>query len=133
MSDYDLTAQRIGKYELLTRLATGGMAEVFLARERGLGGLERLVVIKRILPHLAERHSFVEMFLREGRIIARLKAQSYASRATTFFLTDLSDRIDAAVQQVLRSGLRTGDIAQAGEKVIGTVEMGDAVVAALRK
>ncbi len=40
---------------------------------------------------------------------------------------------DAAVQQVLRSGLRTGDIAQAGEKVIGTVEMGDAVVAALRK
>ena len=72
MSDYDLTAQRIGKYELLTRLATGGMAEVFLARERGLGGLERLVVIKRILPHLAERHSFVEMFLREGRIIARL-------------------------------------------------------------
>ncbi len=51
----------------------------------------------------------------------------------TFDRADLSDRIDAAVQQVLRSGLRTGDIAQAGEKVIGTVEMGDAVVAALRK
>ncbi len=62
----------IGRYELLTRLATGGMAELFLARERGLAGLERLVVIKRILPHLADQPSFVEMFLREARIVARL-------------------------------------------------------------
>ncbi len=62
----------IGKYELLTRLATGGMAELFLAREKGLAGLERLVVIKRILPHLADQESFVEMFLREARIVARL-------------------------------------------------------------
>ncbi len=62
----------IGRYELLTRLATGGMAELFLARERGLAGLERLVVVKRILPHLADEPSFVEMFLREARIVARL-------------------------------------------------------------
>ena len=62
----------IGRYELLTRLATGGMAELFLARERGLAGLERLVVVKRILPHLADQPSFVEMFLREARIVARL-------------------------------------------------------------
>ena len=71
MSDAS-TQEHIGKYELLTRLATGGMAEVFLASEHGIAGLERLVVIKRILPHLAERPDFVEMFLREGRIIARL-------------------------------------------------------------
>jgi len=64
--------ETIGRYELITRLATGGMAEIFLARERGLAGLERLVVIKRILPHLAHEESFVEMFLREARIIARL-------------------------------------------------------------
>ncbi len=62
----------IGRYELITRLATGGMAELFLARERGLAGLERLVVIKRILPHLADKPSFVDMFLREARIVARL-------------------------------------------------------------
>ena len=62
----------LSKYELLEKLATGGMAEVYLARERGLAGMERLVVIKRILPHLAEHPDFVEMFLREGRIIARL-------------------------------------------------------------
>jgi serine/threonine-protein kinase len=62
----------LGKYELVTKLATGGMAELFLARERGLAGLERLVVIKRILPHLADDPSFIDMFLREARIIARL-------------------------------------------------------------
>ncbi|MEC9396378.1 MAG: serine/threonine-protein kinase [Myxococcota bacterium] len=92
MSEHDLTAKRIGKYELLTRLATGGMAEVFLARERGIAGLERLVVIKRILPHLAEQQAFVEMFLREGRIIARLNhpniVQIYelGSDASRYFL-----------------------------------------------
>lgn len=62
----------LGKYELVTKLATGGMAELFLARERGLAGLERLVVIKQILPHLADDPSFIDMFLREARIIARL-------------------------------------------------------------
>jgi phosphate/phosphite/phosphonate ABC transporter binding protein len=62
----------IGKYELISRLATGGMAEVFLARERGLAGLERLVVIKRMLPHLADDPVFVDMFLREARLIARI-------------------------------------------------------------
>ena len=51
----------------------------------------------------------------------------------SFDRADLSDRIEAAVQQVLDQGLRTGDIAQPGEPVIGTVAMGDAVVAALRR
>lgn len=50
----------------------------------------------------------------------------------SFGRADLSGRIDAAVKQVLRAGYRTGDIAQAGEKIIGTRAMGDAVVAALR-
>ncbi len=72
MVDEEQTPQLIGRYELLTRLATGGMAELFLARERGLAGLERMVVVKRILPHLADQPSFVEMFLREARIVARL-------------------------------------------------------------
>jgi len=62
----------LGKYELVSRLAMGGMAELFLAREKGMAGLERLVVIKRILPHLSHQKSFVEMFLREARIAARL-------------------------------------------------------------
>src|SRR5436190_2181510 len=41
-------SQRFGKYELIRRLAAGGMAEIFLAKETGLSGFERLLVIKRI-------------------------------------------------------------------------------------
>ncbi|MBN2493687.1 MAG: serine/threonine protein kinase [Deltaproteobacteria bacterium] len=62
---------RLGKYELLKRLATGGMAEIFLARQTGVEGFEKLVVIKRILPHLADQDRFVTMFLDEARLAAR--------------------------------------------------------------
>lgn len=57
----------IGRYQVIDRLATGGMAEVFICIERQLAGLERLVVVKRILPHLAVHESFVEMFQAEAR------------------------------------------------------------------
>jgi hypothetical protein len=40
-----------GNYELIRRLATGGMAEIFLAKQLGLEGFEKEVVVKRILPH----------------------------------------------------------------------------------
>ncbi len=64
--------KRIARYEVIDRLATGGMAEVFICCERGHAGLERLVVVKRILPHLAVHASFVEMFLAEARWVARM-------------------------------------------------------------
>lgn len=51
----------------------------------------------------------------------------------TFNRADLSERIDVAVKKVLRDGKRTGDIAQPGEKVIGTKAMGEAVIAALQR
>ncbi len=73
MTESSTSIPKIGRYELVSRLAVGGMAELFLARERGLAGLERLVVIKRILPHLAHEQSFIDMFLREARIVARLQ------------------------------------------------------------
>lgn len=65
--------RRIDRYEVVTRIATGGMAELFLARETGIGGAERLVVLKRILPHLAQQRAFVDMFLREARTASRLE------------------------------------------------------------
>ena len=46
---------RFGKYVLLDRLAVGGMAEIFLARQEGLEGFEKTVVIKRIRPHLSKQ------------------------------------------------------------------------------
>ncbi|HET9626753.1 MAG TPA: serine/threonine-protein kinase, partial [Kofleriaceae bacterium] len=63
---------RIGRYELLLRLARGGMAELHLARPVAHQRFARLVAIKRILPHLADDPAFVAMFLNEGRIAARL-------------------------------------------------------------
>lgn len=61
-----------GKFELLTSLAKGGMAEVYLARQTSEGRFERLVVIKRILPQYADEPRFVELFLEEARIAALL-------------------------------------------------------------
>ncbi|WP_224247262.1 serine/threonine protein kinase [Hyalangium gracile] len=62
----------IGKYRLIHKLATGGMAEVFLAKAAGPMGFEKLLVVKRILPHLATEPTFVEMFLTEARLAAQL-------------------------------------------------------------
>lgn len=64
--------RRFGRYELITLLARGGMAEVYLARMTGIAGFSKQLVIKRILPHLTQDPEFVDMFLQEGRISARL-------------------------------------------------------------
>lgn len=62
-----------GKFELLTCLAKGGMAEVYLARQASEGRFERLLVIKRILPQFADDERFIELFLEEARIAALLE------------------------------------------------------------
>ncbi|MGZ3438716.1 MAG: serine/threonine-protein kinase, partial [Polyangia bacterium] len=62
----------VGGYELLQRLAVGGMAEVFLARRAGPDGFEKRVALKRILPHLAKQQDFVAMFLDEAKLASRL-------------------------------------------------------------
>jgi serine/threonine-protein kinase len=63
---------RFGKYTLIDRLAVGGMAEIFLARQAGLAGFEKTVVIKRIRPHLSKEANFVRMFLNEAKLAAQL-------------------------------------------------------------
>jgi len=64
--------QQLGKYQLVRRLAVGGMAEVFLGKVAGPKGFEKTLVLKRILPHLAEDQQFVELFLSEAKIAAQL-------------------------------------------------------------
>jgi eukaryotic-like serine/threonine-protein kinase len=71
-SSVPLERDAIGRYELLLELARGGMAVLHLARAQGVGGFSRLFAIKQILPHLAADPQFVDMFLNEGRIAARL-------------------------------------------------------------
>jgi serine/threonine protein kinase len=65
-----------GEYRIVAQLGAGGMAEVYLAQRKGLAGFEKLVVIKKILPHLARKKSFVDMFLDEARIAAQLNHQN---------------------------------------------------------
>lgn len=67
------SAPRIGRYELLRRLARGGMAELFVARAMGAAGFEKQVVIKRVLPSFSRSREWVSMFLDEARMTASLR------------------------------------------------------------
>jgi serine/threonine protein kinase len=59
---------QFGKYQLLDRIAAGGMAEIYRARLTGAAGVTKSVVIKKILPHYAGNSSFISMFINEARI-----------------------------------------------------------------
>ncbi len=61
-----------GQYELQDKIATGGMAELFKAKQVGLEGFQRIVAIKKILPHLATNSDFVTMFIDEAKLAAQL-------------------------------------------------------------
>jgi serine/threonine protein kinase len=60
----------MGNYEVLCRLSTGGMAEIFLASKRGLAGFHKPVVLKKILPDIQGQEEFVRMFLDEAKVTA---------------------------------------------------------------
>ncbi|MDX2023322.1 MAG: serine/threonine-protein kinase [Deltaproteobacteria bacterium] len=62
----------LGRYRLLSRLAVGGMAEIFLARVDGIGGFEKVVVVKRLIPQYADDPILVRMFMDEARLLAKL-------------------------------------------------------------
>jgi serine/threonine protein kinase len=64
--------RRFGKYHLVQKLAEGGMAEIFLAKHIGAQGFERDVVVKCMHEHFSSSHEFVEMFLDEAKLAARL-------------------------------------------------------------
>lgn len=64
--------QRFGKYQILERIASGGMAEVFKARLDGIGGFHRTFAIKRILPHLTMNPEFIDMLVDEAKVAGLL-------------------------------------------------------------
>ncbi|MBN2693685.1 serine/threonine protein kinase [bacterium] len=63
---------QLGKYYLLDLIATGGMAEIWLAKQVGAKGFEKLVVIKKILPSLVKDKEFIQMFFDEANIASQL-------------------------------------------------------------
>jgi serine/threonine protein kinase len=64
--------QQQQRYRVIDRLASGGMAEVFIAESAGIEGFKKRVCIKRVLPHLSEKKRFIAMFLDEARLSAHL-------------------------------------------------------------
>ncbi|HSR96223.1 MAG TPA: serine/threonine-protein kinase [Kofleriaceae bacterium] len=92
--------EQFGKYSLLGHLATGGMAEVWLARHVGMQGFEKIVVIKRARPELSDRET-TRLFLDEARLVATLQhpniAQVYEIGSVSgsyFFVMEYVDGAD---------------------------------------
>jgi serine/threonine protein kinase len=64
------TGRKLGKYEVLCQLSSGGMSQIFLAFQRGHAGFRKLVVLKQILPDIKADEDIVQMFLDEAKITA---------------------------------------------------------------
>ena len=64
--------QQIGRYQLLRRLASGGMGEIYLAEASGAANFSKQVAIKCILPHLAKNQDFVQKFIDEANLMVQL-------------------------------------------------------------
>ena len=94
--------ESFGPYQLIRRLASGGMAEVFLATNEGPKGFRKHVAIKRILPHLAEDEAFVSMFLDEVRLAARF---NHPNIVQIFELGEHEGRYFAAMEYVAGASL----------------------------
>lgn len=72
------TPLRLGRYQLLERLAVGGMAEVWRATAMGFSGFEKTVVVKRLLPQHQRDQELLTMFVDEARLLARLRHDNIA-------------------------------------------------------
>jgi serine/threonine-protein kinase len=95
---------RLGKYRLLRLLATGGMGEVFFARQEGPAGFAKPAVVKRVLEHLAREGTFTQMFLNEARLAALLQHQNVVQ---IFELGEDKGRYFIAMEYVHGRNLRT--------------------------
>ena len=93
-----------GRYVLLERLAVGGMAEVFRAKRKGVEGFEKVVAVKRILPHLSSNKDFIDMFVDEAKMVASL---SHPNIAQIFDLGKIDDSYYIAMEFVEGRDLRT--------------------------
>ncbi len=72
LSDEMSMPTSFGKYELLDRIGTGGMAEIFRARSVGPDGFEKILVIKRVLPELVSNKAFINLLVAEAKVTSLL-------------------------------------------------------------
>lgn len=90
-----LIGRKLGRYEILAKIASGGMASVYVARAQGVAGFERLTAIKVLHANLAHEEDFVKMFLDEARLAARIRHPNVVATL------DISDTLDAGYYLVM--------------------------------
>src|SRR5580698_10156452 len=111
-----------GKYSILGHLATGGMAEVYLARQAGLHGFEKIVVIKRVRPELTADPDATQFFLDEARLVATLEHPNIAQvyeiglvNDSYFFVMEYVHGAD--LRQVLEASSKRGEALPLGDAI----------------
>jgi serine/threonine protein kinase len=95
---------RFGPYELIDRMAIGGMAEVFKAKKAGVEGFQKVVALKRILPHLSDNKEFLDMFVDEAKMVAGL---NHPNIVQTLDLGRIEDSYYIEMEYVHGRDLRT--------------------------
>jgi eukaryotic-like serine/threonine-protein kinase len=121
-----------GPYLVFDRLGVGGMATVHRAREHGIEGFERIVALKRLLPHLAEDASFVRSFVREAKLASLLRhaniVQLYELGRvnTTYFIS--MEYIDGRdIRRILRQGRKVTGPPTVNVTVALLIQLSDAL------
>ena len=107
-------SQHLGRYQLLAKLAAGGMATVYLGRIAGVGGFDRRVAMKVLHPHLAENSDIRDMFLDEARLAARIRHPNVVPVIDvgdepghgTFLVMEYIEGVDFS--KVLRAAIKRG-------------------------
>ncbi|MEM6956969.1 MAG: serine/threonine-protein kinase, partial [Myxococcota bacterium] len=119
----NLAGRRLGRYEVLTQLASGGMAAVYIARAVGVAGFERLVAIKVLHPHLAYEEEFISMFLDEARVAASIR---HPNVVPTLDISDTEGDGFFLVMEYIEGdhfGSLLGEAARGGERVSAPVSI----------
>jgi hypothetical protein len=106
------TIDTIGPYHLISKVAAGGMAELYLADYVREDGFRRRVAVKRILPHFAAHEDFVHMFIREARLAALLQHPNIVQVFDYGKIADVSfiamEYIDGKNLGEIISGMKSG-------------------------
>jgi serine/threonine-protein kinase len=113
---------KFGRYELLHKMAAGGMAEIFLARQWGQAGFFRDVVIKRLFPYFAENPHVLRLFQDEARLLAEL---SHPNIPQVFDLGQTDGFWYIAMEHV--GGFSLGDVCLAASKQAKLLPLGVSV------
>ena len=92
-----------GRYLLLKRLSRGGMGEIFLAKLGEIQGFEKLVIIKKILPHLVADQEFIKRFIDEAQVAIKLQ---HANVAPVFEVGKVDGEYFLAIEYIEGRDLR---------------------------